>query len=142
MSEEITPGPQGVAPTPPPAAPKPPEATAGKPLVSYDDFAKLDLRVGKVLEVAQHPNADKLWVLKVDVGGGQQKQILAGLRPYCPPEALLGRNIVIVANLEPRKMRGLESQGMLLAASYTEGEARHVVILTTDQPAPAGSPIS
>ncbi len=79
-------------------------------------------------------------MLSVDVGG-QQRQIIAGLRPYMPPEALLGKSIIIVANLEPRKMRGLESQGMLLAASYEQGQERKVVFLTTDSEVPSGSEI-
>ena len=117
------------------------EMPADKPVVTYDDFAKLDLRVGRVLEVAEHPNADRLYVLKVDLGS-EQRQVVAGLRLYTPPEGLLGKDIVIVANLEPRKMRGVESQGMLLAASHGEGDARQVVIITPDAPVPSGSPIS
>ena len=112
-----------------------------KPTITYDDFCKLDLRTAKVLEVSDHPNADKLIVLKIDIGG-QQRQIVAGLKPYMAPEALLGKDIVVVTNLEPRKMRGLESNGMLLAASYMEGEDRRVVVLTTDQPVPSGSEVS
>ena len=126
---------------PQPQAPIPAAASDKKPTISYDDFVKLDLRVGKVLEVANHPNADKLLVLNVDLGG-EVRQIVAGLRQYVAPETLLGRNIVVVANLEPRKMRGLESQGMLLAASHVEGADRKVVILTTDTPVPAGSSVS
>lgn len=137
---EQNPLPAGVPAVPAPAAAAP--AAAGKPMISYDDFAKLDLRVGKVLEVADHPNADKLLVLKVDLGGGQVRQIVAGLRQYIPHEGILGKNVVILANLEPKKMRGLESQGMMLAASHSEGETRHVVILTTDLPVPPGSTIS
>ncbi len=137
------PAPSAQPATPQPAAPPAAAAApAGKPLVAYDDFAKLDLRVGKVLEVADHPNADKLLVLKVDIGGGQVRQVLAGLREYMPHEALLGREIVIVANLQPRKMRGLESQGMLLAASDEQGGQRRVVALTTAAPVPPGSPVS
>ena len=118
-------------------------ASAGKPLVNFDDFAKLDLRVGKVLEVSNHPSADKLFVLKVDLGGGEPpRQILAGLRPYMPPEALLGRLVVVVANLEPRKMRGLESHGMLLAAGFEAGETRNVVVLSPVADVPAGSTVS
>jgi len=117
------------------------ETPADKPVVTFDDFAKLDLRVARVLEVAEHPNADRLYVLKVDLGD-EQRQIVAGLRPYTPPEGLLGKDIVIVANLEPRKMRGVESQGMLLAASNEEGDDRQVVIITTDSPVPSGSTIS
>ena len=95
-----------------------------------------------MLEISNHPNADKLYALRVDLGGGDVRQIIAGLRPFVAPEGLLAKEVVIVANLEPRKMRGLESQGMLLAASYTEGADRKVVILTSDLPVPPGSVIS
>ena len=117
------------------------EAAGEKPTVSFDDFLKLDIRVGKVLEVSDHPNADKLYVMKVDLGG-EARQLLAGLRPYCPPEGLRGRDIIVVTNLEPRKIRGLESRGMLLAATCEEGGEKKVVILTTDAPVPPGSPIA
>jgi len=125
-----------------PASPAP-AAPVGKPLINYDDFAKLDLRVGKVLEVSNHPSADKLFVLKVDLGDGQPpRQILAGLRPYMPPEALLGRLVVVVANLEPRKMRGLESCGMILAAGFEEGTERKVVFVTPERDVPPGATVS
>ena len=110
-------------------------------VIQFEDFAKVDLRVAKVLEAFDHPNADKLIVLDIDLGG-QQRQIIAGLKPYCPPESLTGKCIVVVTNLEPRKMRGLESNGMLLAASYGEGDARTVVVLTTDSPVPPGAAVS
>lgn len=130
---------QPAEPTPP--APAAAAAPVGKPVISYDDFAKLDLRVGKVLEVKDHPNADKLLVLTVDLGT-EKRQIIAGIRGHYAPEGLLGAEIVVVANLQPRKMRGLESQGMLLAASAGEGEARSVVILTPQREVPPGSPVS
>lgn len=139
MTESNVPSPAS-QPTPPPA-PAAPATPQGKPTITYDDFAKLDLRVAKVLEVADHPNADKLLVLKVDLGG-EQRQIIAGLRQYCSHESLLGQTIVVVANLEPRKMRGLESQGMLLAASDIKGEQKNVVPLTTALPVPPGSTVS
>jgi methionyl-tRNA synthetase len=74
--------------------------------------------------------------------GTEPGLILAGLRPYVAPEGLIAKSVIIVANLEPRKMRGLESQGMMLAASYTDGADRKVVILTTDLDVPPGSVIS
>lgn len=114
-------------------------------IIQYDDFAKLDLRVGTVTEVSDHPNADKLLVLQVDLGQ-EKRQIIAGLRGYCSHEQLLGAQIVVVTNLAPRKMRGMESQGMLLAASWndrTDGEeVFRVVPLTASRPAPAGAKIS
>ena len=105
---------------------------AEKPTIKYEDFAKLDLRVAKVLEAENHPNADKLVVLKIDLGGAQ-RQIIAGLRGYYEAEELVGKEIVVLANLEPRKMRGLESAGMLLAASKEDEQGRSLVVLTTDK---------
>jgi methionyl-tRNA synthetase len=141
------PTPQNPPATPPPssAAPAPaatPAAPQGRPLIAYEDFAKLDLRVAKVLEVTPHPNADKLIVIKVDLGT-EQRQIVAGLRAFYGAETLVGKNIVIVANLQPRKMRGLESNGMLLAATVGSREAlEDVVVLTTDRSVPPGAPVS
>lgn len=88
-------------------------------MITFDDFAKIDLRVARVIEAAPHPDADRLLVLKVDVGD-EQRQIVAGIKANYEPEALVGKLVVIVKNLKPRKMRGLESVGMLLAASDDE----------------------
>lgn len=107
--------------------------------ITFDDFAKLDLRVARILEAAPHPNADRLVVLKIDLGA-EQRQLVAGIRAYYEPDALVGRHIVVVANLEPRTMRGVESQGMLLAAST---EDRSQVILVSPESAIApGSKVS
>src|ERR1700691_2770879 len=95
--------------------------------IAYTDFAKLELRVAKVLEARPHPNADRLLLLQVDVGD-EQKQIVAGIRAHYTPEQLVGKLIVIVNNLEPAMLRGESSNGMLLAA--TSGEK--VVVLTED----------
>lgn len=97
--------------------------------ISYEDFAKLDLRVAKVLEARPHPNADKLLLLSVDAGG-EPKQIVAGVKAHYAPESLTGKLIVIVNNLAPAMLRGEASNGMLLAA--TSGEK--VVLLTLDDP--------
>jgi methionyl-tRNA synthetase len=91
-------------------------APAGPALIEFDDFAKVALRVGQVVSAERHPNADKLLVLKVDVGEAEPRQILAGIAAYHAPETLVGKKIVVCVNLKPRKMRGLESQGMVLAA--------------------------
>ncbi len=112
-----------------------------KPTITFKDFLKLDIRVASVIEVADHPNADKLLVMKIDLGG-EQRQIIAGLKGHCSAESLVGKQIVVVTNLEPRKMRGLESQAMLLAAVLGEGEREKVVILTLDQEVPAGTPVA
>ena len=107
--------------------------------ITFDDFVKVKLRVGRVVEAKDHPNADKLIVLQVDLGD-EQRQICAGLRGHYTPESLVGKNLIIVANLAPRMMRGLESQGMLLAA----GDAGHerVIVLTTDSDMEAGATVS
>jgi methionyl-tRNA synthetase len=120
--------------TPPPATDTPaigtPEADAAPavpspyhaplPTITIDDFAKIDLRVAHVLVAEPVKGADKLLRLEVDLGY-EKRQILAGIAQLYKPEQLVGRKIIIVANLAPRKMRGLESQGMLLAASLGEG---------------------
>ena len=88
-------------------------------MISYDDFAKLDLRIGKIVEATVHPNADKLYLLKVDIGE-KIIQLVAGIRAFYSPEDLKGKLGVILVNLEPREIRGCVSEGMLLAASSTE----------------------
>ncbi|MEK6677274.1 MAG: methionine--tRNA ligase subunit beta [Planctomycetota bacterium] len=108
-------------------------------LITWDDFAKVQLRVGRVVEASNHPNADKLLVLKVDLGG-ETRQICAGIKGYYTPEQLVGRNLILVVNLAPRMMRGVESQGMLLAASTADRSK--VVILTTESDVPPGSAVS
>jgi methionyl-tRNA synthetase len=95
-------------------------AAAGSAHIAIDDFIKVDLRVAQILVAERVPKADKLLRLEVDLGY-EKRQILAGIAQYYEPEKLVGRKIVIVANLAPRKMRGLESNGMLLAASLPDG---------------------
>lgn len=113
-----------------------------KPQISFEDFAKVDLRVAVVTQAEFHPNADRLLKLQLDDGSGEPRQICAGIRGYYEPEDLVGKRIIIVANLAPRKIRGEESRGMLLAASDApkdgEGE-RNVVLLTPMADIPAGS---
>ncbi|MFP5237116.1 MAG: methionine--tRNA ligase [Acidobacteriota bacterium] len=99
-----------------PAAGASAPGSAEPQFITIDDFAKVDLRVAQVLVAERIPKADKLLRLEVDLGY-EKRQILAGIAQYYEPEKLIGRKIVIVANLAPRKMRGLESNGMLLAAS-------------------------
>src|SRR4051812_36354856 len=99
--------------------------------INYDDFAKLDLRVATVIECKPHANADKLLVLLIELAGGERRQICAGLRAYYPPEQLVGKQIVVVANLEPKPLRGEISQGMLLAA--TDPTSGRVVIVSPSE---------
>ena len=116
---------------------------ADKPTIQYDDFAKVDLRVATILAAEAHPNADRLLKLQVDLGD-HQRQICAGIRAYVEdPATLVGKQIIVVANLEPRKIRGEESNGMLLAASHKDGEdIQDVVVLSPSRPVPAGSSVS
>lgn len=106
-------------------------------MISIDEFRKLELRIGTVRTAAPHPNADRLVVLQVDLGD-EQRQICAGIRDHYTPEELTGKQVVIVANLETAKLRGLESQGMLLAAS----DGGRVVILTPEKPVETGAKVS
>ena len=105
--------------------------------IEIDDFAKVDLRVGEVLSAERAPKSDKLLLMKIDVGEEQPRQILAGIAQYYEPEKMIGRKVVIVANLKPRKLRGLESQGMVVAASY--GEEGRPVIATFTEDVPNGA---
>ena|SRR5450432_1175588 len=107
--------------------------------INYDDFAKLDLRVATVLECKAHANADKLLVLQIDLGD-EKRQICAGLRQHYEPEQLIGKQIIVVANLAPRQMRGEISQGMLLAASDTQ--TTKVIVITPLEPTTVGSKVS
>jgi methionine--tRNA ligase beta chain len=89
-------------------------------MASIEDFRKLELKVATIKEVTEHPNADRLYVLIVDLGD-KTKQIVAGIRNSYAKEDLLGKQVVVVDNLEPALLRGVESQGMLLAASDEAG---------------------
>ena len=102
----------------------------------FRQFASLDLRVGKVLSVENHPNADKLYVMKVDIG--RPITIVSGLKDYYSAEELSSKTLVIVSNLEPAKLRGVKSEGMLLAA---EEEGR-LALLTPESDLPPGTPVS
>ncbi|MEO0483753.1 MAG: methionine--tRNA ligase subunit beta [Planctomycetota bacterium] len=117
-----------------------------KPQIEFTDFARVDLRVAKVIAAEAHPNADKLLKLSVDDGSGEPRQICAGVKAYYEPEALVGKKIIIVANLAPRSLRGEESRGMLLAASDAPkdgGGERNVVLATLmDDSIPTGSIVS
>jgi methionyl-tRNA synthetase len=107
----------GIEPTPQPETPAP-QASAGNlaPQITIDDFVKVDLRVATVVEAERVKGADKLLRLVVDLGF-EKRQVLAGIALAYQPESLIGRKVVIVANLQPRKLRGLESNGMIVAAS-------------------------
>ena len=110
-------------------------ATGGAPeehYITIDDFAKVELRVGEIKVAERVPKADKLLRFEVDLGEGQPRQILAGLAEWYEPEKLVGRKVVVVANLKPRKMRGLESQGMICAASLGEEDTPAIATFVDD----------
>jgi tRNA-binding protein len=107
-----------------------------KPEITYDDFSKIELRLATVLAAREHPNAEKLLLLQIDVGDAQ-KQIVAGIRGHYKPEDLVGRQIVVVDNMQEAVLRGEESHGMLLAAS----DAGSVVLLRPDRDCQAGAGI-
>lgn len=113
------------------------EAVSGITHIDITDFAKVDLRVGEVKTAERIPKADKLLLITVDIGEEKPRQLLAGIAQYYEPETLIGRKIVVVANLKPRKMRGYESQGMLLAASV--GDEGKPVLATFTEDVPNGA---
>lgn len=105
--------------------------------VSMDDFKDLDIRVGTVQSVSDHPNADNLLVLSVDIGEVDNRQLVAGVKDDYEPGDLEGEQITVITNLEPATIRGKESEGMLLAA---DGD-RHIAILQPDKPVSNGTKI-
>ncbi|MFO0786900.1 MAG: methionine--tRNA ligase subunit beta [Phycisphaerales bacterium] len=129
------------------AQPAPAAAPTAKPMITFEDFAKVDLRVAKIVKAEFHPSADRLFRLQLDDGSGTPRQICAGIRGYYTPEELVGQSIIIVANLAPRVIRGEESRGMLLAASDAPKDAapdaqRKVVILMPRSDIAPGATVS
>ena len=92
-----------------------------KELISYDDFAKMDIRIGTILEAEKMPKADKLLILKVDTGI-DQRTIVSGIAQSFAPEEIIGKKVTVLVNLAPRKLRGVESQGMILMVENSEGK--------------------
>lgn len=113
-------------------------AAGSTALAAFADFQKIDLRVGTIVEASRHPDADKLLCFKVDLGEEKPRQILSGIAAFFSPEELVGRQVCVVANLAPRKIRGLESQGMILTAEHAGG----LVLVAPAGTVPAGGSIS
>ena len=106
--------------------------------ISFSDFKKIDLRVGKIKAVKEHPKADKLLILDINLGEGEHDiQLVAGLKNHYKESELLGKKVVVVRNLEPVVLRGIESQGMLLAAEFQD----KISLLTVDKDIKEGSKI-
>ena len=114
------------------------------PSIDFDHFTRMDLRVATITACEAHPNADRLLKVTLDDGTPDGRQVCAGIKAWYEPASLIGRQVVIVANLEPRTIRGEISQGMILAASETtdDGDKEQVVILSVDQPVKPGSKVS
>ncbi|MHC4808903.1 MAG: hypothetical protein ACYTEV_00870 [Planctomycetota bacterium] len=127
-----------------------PETVAAKAPISFEDFIKLDLRVATITAAEPHPNADRLLKIQLDDGTPDGRQVCAGIRAWYDPASLVGTQVIICANLEPRKIRGEISQGMILAGSEVtavdpetgEPTERTVVVLRPDAPVPPGSVVS
>lgn len=105
--------------------------------ISFKDWQNLDLRVAEILDVQDHPNADKLYVLKIKIGE-EERTIVAGIKNNYSKEELKGKKIIVLTNLELAVLRGVKSEGMLLAAS----EGDKVVLLTVDKDISPGAKIS
>lgn len=105
--------------------------------ISIDDFKRLDIRVGEILSATRVPGTDKLIELEVDIGS-EARHLITGIYPLYRPVDLVGRRIIVLANLQPRRVKGVESQGMLLAAEW-DGE---IGLLTLDKDAPSGARIT
>jgi methionyl-tRNA synthetase len=107
-------------------------------IVKFEEFKKMDLRVAKILEVEDVPGADRIYLITVDIGD-EKRKIVAGIKPWYKKEELIGKNIIMIVNLEPKTIRGIESKGMLLATLFDN----KLSILTTDkEEVPAGSKIT
>ena len=105
-------------------------------MVTFDDFSKIDLRIGKIIEASDHPDAKKLYLLKVDIGE-KVIQLVAGIKPSYQAQELAGKLIVVLVNLEPKEIRGCVSEGMALAA----GGGNDISLIISDKNIAVGSKI-
>ena len=106
-------------------------------MATIEDFMNLEFKIGEIKEAKEHSNADRLFVLKVNVGEEEDRQLVAGIRQSYSAEELVGKKVVMVANLESATIRGEESQGMILAASSEDGP----ILLSPEKDVPLGSPV-
>ena len=97
-------------------------------MIHFEDWEKLDLRVGKIIKVKDHPNANKLFILTVDFGEDGKRTIVAGLKDFCTKDNLKGKSAIFILNLEPKMIKGVESQGMILAAE-SPSKAKTCIII-------------
>lgn len=113
-----------------------PNPDAGGGYIEFDDFMKVEMRTGRIISVEDHPNADKLYVITLQDAPDSTRTVCAGLKDFYEPSELEGLDVIFVANLEPRKLRGVLSEGMLLAADDEDGNVR---VLTTEGEISSGS---
>ena len=106
-------------------------------MITFEQFKALDIRIAKIKEIEVHPNADKLYVVTVDMGDSEKK-LVAGIKEHYAPEELIGKEVVVINNLEPAVIRGVESQGMILATK--DGEK--LSVLVPEKEVKVGSPVS
>ena len=111
-----------------------------KEIIEYDDFAKLDMRAGTIVSCEKVENAEKLYKIAVDVGETQNRQIVSSLVDYYTAKELVGKRIIVLVNLKPRKMRGIESQGMLLCSESEDGTT--CVLLKPEKDVAPGTPVT
>ena len=104
------------------------EAPEGIAYLNFETFMEVDLRVGKITVVEDHPDADRLYVVSLDDSSEDGRTICAGLKDYYQPSEMVGKSVVFVANLKPRKLRGVMSEGMMLAADDGDGTVRLITI--------------
>jgi methionyl-tRNA synthetase len=133
----VTPAATPAAATPAAATPAAAAPAAAPEFIEFEDFVKVKFKLGHILAAERVPKSDKLLQLQIDVGEAAPRQVLAGIGKHYEPEALIGKRVTVVANLKPRKMMGIESQGMVLAAS--SGEL--LSVLTVDKELPGGSDV-
>ena len=104
------------------------KAPEGTTFLDFDTFMSVELRTGTITSVEDHPNADKLYVVNIDDGSSEGRTVCAGLKPYYSAEDMTGKQVVFVANLEPRKLRGVMSEGMICAADDGEGAVKLITV--------------
>lgn len=106
-----------------------------KEIIRFDDFDKIEFKLGVIVQCEKHPNADRLLVFQVDVGEESPRQIVSSIADFYTPESVIGKRVVVVTNLKPAKFRGLESNGMLMCASMENDEDVELLTITKDFPA-------
>ncbi len=106
-------------------------------VITFKEFQKMDLRIGKVLTAEKVPNTKKLIKMNVDIGQGETRQIIAGMAEHLKPENLIGKSVVVLVNLEPKEFMGLQSRGMILAADLNG----RPILITPEEETPPGTKI-